>query len=390
MNDARHTQGADGALYSDMIDAHPRARQACDRVSAVINGRTPDRIPFSDSYWAGFTENYRRERDLPADTSMREHFDHDLVILAPTMGPWPSEAGEIEHDADGYTYMRDEYGLVMRSIPDKQTMPQHVDFKIKEARDLDRFPFEDPADPRRSHKLEVELAEVSTRFCPVLKLGGPFSRSWRLRGLERFLEDIAGDGPFVEAMVDRVTDHLIAVGTSAAARLAWPRIQLHIADDFAARNGPLFSPAVYERVFLPNLKKMVDAFHAMGFKISYESEGNVGPMLDCLDASGIDGLAHMEPRAGMCIEKIRRDYGTRFFLLGNICNTMVLPSGDRKAIASEVYRVLAAAEDGRYMGLSAHSIGTDVSSDAYDYFVALMKQYGTYPLDLNNLRQELR
>jgi hypothetical protein len=97
-------------------------------------------------------------------------------------------------------------------------------------------------------------------------------------------------------MVGRMTDHLIAVGTFAVKTLDWPPVHMHIADDFASTSAPLFSPATYERVFLPNLKKMVDAFHALGFRISYESEGNVYPMLDLLDASGVDGLAFMEPR----------------------------------------------------------------------------------------------
>lgn len=373
----------------DIINAHPRAKLACERIAAVINGQRPDRIPFSDSYWPGFSERYLRERSLPSDTSMAEHFDHDLVVLAPAMGPWPSDARELEHGSDGYIYQRDEYGLVTRSIRGVQSMPQHVDFRIKNKRDLDRIPFEAPNDPRRSAQLEDKLPESCARFCPILKLGGPFSRSWRLRGLEKFLEDIGTDESFVIEMASRITNHLIAVGKSVAERLEWPRIQLHIADDFASTNAPLFSPDSYERIFLPNLKKMVDAFHAMGFKISYESEGNVRPMLDLLDESGIDGLAHMEPRSGMYIEEIRERFGNRFFLLGNICNTIVLPSGHRKAIAREAQRVLSACKDGYYMGLSAHSIGTDVSSAAYDYFFGLMKHYGNYPIDLDGLAQEM-
>jgi hypothetical protein len=71
--------------------------------------------------------------------------------------------------------------------------------------------------------------------------------------------------------------------------------------------------------------------------------------------------------------------------MGNVCNTRVLPSNDRKAIGREVRRVLKASVDGHYLGLSAHSIGPDVSSDAYDYFFGLMNRYGRYPMDLEGL-----
>ena len=375
--------------YLDIINSHTRAKLAFERVQAVVDGETPDRIPFYDSYWEEFRTLYIRERNLPPDTSLAEHFDHDYVILAPEMGPWPGEEAEIGRDSKGAVLSRDAYGLVTARIPGHMSVPRHIDFKIKEHRDIDRFPFENPADPRRSEKLERRLPGICKRFFPILKLGGPFSRSWRLRGLSRFLMDMADDESFVREMVARITDHLIAVGVAVVDRLDWPFKMLHIADDFASTDAPMFSPRLYESVILPNLKKMVNTFHEKGFKISYESEGNIRPMLDLIDEAGIDGLAHMEPRAGLFVSKIYDRFGDRFFIKGNICNVLVLPSGNRSRIAREVYRVLSASTKGGYMRLSAHSIGPDVTSDSYDYFWNLMNRYGRYPMDLADLRKEI-
>jgi len=371
-----------------IIRSNPRALTAYERVRAVVEGRTPDRIPFYESYWPEFRQRYLTERGLSPQTDLRDRFDHDFVVMPPVMGPWPSRAASLGTDSKGHLLSRDDFGLVTAVAPGPTTMSTHVECAIKEHADLDRLPFEDPASESRTAEIVRTLPAVCERFCPVFKLGGPFSRTWRLRGLQQFLEDLALDEPFAREMVERMTDHLIAVGRAAVKRTDFPRIQLHIADDFAARKAPLFSPAIYERVFLPNLKKLVSAFHGLGFKVSYESEGNVWPMLDLLDEAGIDGLAHMEPRAGMLIEKIRERCGDRFFFLGNVCNTLVLPRGNRKAIAREVYRVLSNVTDGRYMGLSAHSIGYDVSPDAYDYFWGLMNRFGRYPMDLDALRKE--
>jgi len=47
------------------------------------------------------------------------------------------------------------------------------------------------------------------------------------------------------------------------------------------------------------------SWHELGFKVSYESEGTVWPMVELLDEAGVDGLAHLEPRADM--RKRRRD-----------------------------------------------------------------------------------
>ena len=89
------------------------------------------------------------------------------------MGPWPSEARELELGSDGLVISRDDFGLVTRSHPTTQAMPQHLDCRIRIRGDLERLPFEDPADPSRSVLLEQELRTTCSRFCPVLKLGGP-------------------------------------------------------------------------------------------------------------------------------------------------------------------------------------------------------------------------
>ena len=378
----------EASRYLETMRRHPRALKAYERVRAVLSGEVPDRVPFIDNYWPQFRERYLAERGLPPATDLRERFDHDFVLMPPVMGPWPSRAGPMGRDGRGRVLRRDDFGLVTADLPGAMTMSVHLECAIKERRDLDRMPFEDPAGEGRSARIARALPEVCTRYCPVLKLGGPFSRTWRLRGIQQFLEDLAADEAFARAMVERVTDHLIAVGRAAVERTDIPRVQLHVADDFAARTAPLFSPATYERVFLPNLKRLVAAFHALGFRVSYESEGNTWPMLDLLDEAGVDGLAFMEPRAGMCIERIRERFGARFFILGNVCNVQVLPSGDRGRIAREVRRVLSAASEGGYMGLSAHSIGSDVSPDAYDYFWGLMDRFARYPMDLGALATE--
>jgi hypothetical protein len=308
--------------------------------------------------------------------------------MPPVMGPWPSQARELGHDPQGRLIRRDDFGLVIADLPGSTAVPVHLQFAVEDRSDLDRLPFEDPAAESRTDRLVQELPVVCERYCPVLKLGGPFSRSWRLRGLQRFLEDLAADESFAREMVGRVTDHLIAVGVAAVNRTGIPRVQLHIADDFAACKAPLLSPATFERVFLPNLARLVAAFHALGFRVSYESEGNTWPMLELLDEAGVDGLVYMEPRAGMRIERVRERFGDRFFLLGNVCNVEVLPSGDTQRIAREVHRVLSSAVPGGYMGLSAHSIGPDVAPDAYDYFWRLMDRFGRYPMDLAPLTAE--
>lgn len=372
---------ARGQKWLEIIETHPRAKLAFDRVEAVTRGGVPDRVPFCDYFWPEFVDRYRRDRGMAPDASLAEHFDFDYYdLLTPRHGPWPSRAGVVKQDSDGYVVKRNEFGLLTRELDDRMSMPQHIGSLIEEKGDLDRIPFEDPADPARWAHVETRLPELCTRFYPIFKLGGPFSRSWQMRGLSRFLIDLAEDEAFVLELVTRLTDHMIAVGLAMVEALDLPATHWHIADDFAAVKGPLISPSAYERMIFPNLKRMVDALHDRGYTVSFESEGRIEPMLPLLEAAGVDGLAHLEPRAGMFAGDIRERYGDRFFIMGNVCNTRVLPSNDPELIEAEVRRVLAAGVDGRLMHLSAHSISPDVTSDSYDLFVRLMNELGRYPI----------
>ena len=98
--------------------------------------------------------------------------------------------------------------------------------------------------------------------------------------------------------------------------------------------------------------------------------------------AGVDIFATMEPRAGMDIVKIKEKYGDKLSFIGNICNVIVLPKGSKQDIKKEVLRVLSVAEEGGYIGGSAHSVGSDIPVENYEYMIELFREYGMYPLKL--------
>ncbi|HPY77257.1 MAG TPA: hypothetical protein PLQ45_05390, partial [Anaerohalosphaeraceae bacterium] len=61
--------------------------------------------------------------------------------------------------------------------------------------------------------------------------------------------------------------------------------------------------------------------------------------------------------------------------------------GDRDRIRKEVLRKLNAARGGGYIFQSDHSVSATVSGQTYDYIVKLVRQYGQYPLDLEEFNE---
>jgi hypothetical protein len=55
---------------------------------------------------------------------------------------------------------------------------------------------------------------------------------------------------------------------------------------------------------------------------------------------------------------------------------------EKKKSAKEVLTKLNAAKGGGFIFQSDYSVASNISGETYDYIVKLVRQHGTYPLDL--------
>ncbi|MDA0748940.1 MAG: hypothetical protein O2954_20670 [bacterium] len=131
---------------------------------------------------------------------------------------------------------------------------------------------------------------------------------------------------------------------------------------------PMFSPAVFERIFLPGYRRMVSAFKRAGArKVIVHSDGNLGPLLDMLLDVRVDGINPVEPKAGMDLVRLKKKYGNRLALIGGMCNVHVLPCGTREEIRDAAMQILDVGREGGVV-IGTHSIGPDVPVENYDWY----------------------
>ena len=96
---------------------------------------------------------------------------------------------------------------------------------------------------------------------------------------------------------------------------------------------------------------------------------------------GIDSYNPLEAKAGLDCVALRKRYGHRFGVCGN-SNIQVWETGDQEKIRREVLTKLNAAKGGGMIFQSDHSVSSNVSGHTYDYIVKLVREFGTYPLQL--------
>jgi len=336
------------------------------RVLTACAFRRPDRIPRFDPFWE-FPESWREAVGSP------EEFN-DIRILWADESPFPSKARLIKEEGE-YTYRADSWGRLIRGrkgayfheilqVPGPEgTDPTALEFEPPETDS--RYLLGYAAEDERDRAVEA----LKRRYCVFGKTGGPYLRSTFWRGEAQFLTDIASDEGLAGAIAEKTARHLAAVGVEEIRRFRLQDTGIWIYDDMAYNDGPMFSPASFERVFLPAYRYMIRTYKQAGAKYVFlHSDGDIRPLLDMLVDAGIDGLNPLERRAGMDILEIRKRY-PKLVLVGGMCNSDTLVNGPVDRIEREARQII---DIGRHGGviIGTHSIGPDVP---LEHFLAYHK-----------------
>jgi len=159
-------------------------------------------------------------------------------------------------------------------------------------------------------------------------------------------------------------------------------------DDYADKNGPLVSPRMFKIFIMPYLKRVVDTAKRYGKPFIKHTDGKIWKILDMIVATGIDGLHPIEPCAGMDILKVKRMYGDRICVIGNIDCSYVLPLMSPNDVEEVVKETIAkVAPGGGYILSSSNSIHPGVKPENFLVMIKAAKRYGRYPISEELIRE---
>ena len=344
------------------------------RVTAAMNFQQADRVP---RMFMSFEEDFLRAwRERHGDLGPEEFSDSDLSVVAADETVWPTRAGVIE-ERQGERVSRNGWGWLERRATGT-SFAEMYDHALTERIDPDSLVFDDPLLDLRYESAGRTFEARRDRQYVMCKTGGPYLRVAMMRGEEGFWLDIADDPGWVKAILDRVTDHMIAVGVESLRRFSCQDTGILVSDDCAANWGPFMSPDTYERLFLPALRRMIEAYKAAGAaKVMFDSDGNVLPLLDMWVDAGIDAINPIEYRLGMDPVKLREQYSNRLVCVGGLCNTEILPRGDRAELRDHVQHLFESARGGGFV-MGTASISADVNVSSFEYLVDLLDELDPY------------
>ena len=387
-----------------------------ERMLAVLNGEEPDQVPTGElgvdypvtehvlghptfyrakhheksALWAGRRQEVvsSQKRDLVALAESLE-WDFVPVFLTYSAGRNYAPAEFLDEttwkDAFGRTW---KYSQVTQDIL-CVAMPAPDEAAIEI--------LQEPFAPDES-ELELVRYVVQTLGATHFVVG---RTSIELRDAAPVMGRGAVDGTFPEAygglmmdMVDfslRLVDdpgfvkRLLAAATDRAIQVALTLVEagvdaIVVDTDYCHQTGPWVSPAHFEDVVLPLLKKTVDAVHHAGAYVIKHTDGRTWPILDMLVSAGIDGLHGIQPSTGMDLAALKEKYGPQVALFGAVEGSYLINSQPQQIRQLVRRQIVDAGKGGGYVLTSANSIQLGVPPENYLAMLEARCEYGSYPL----------
>jgi len=153
-------------------------------------------------------------------------------------------------------------------------------------------------------------------------------------------------------------------------------------DDIAYSTGLMVNPRIFRRDLFPWFKRMAEDCAQRGLPLIYHSDGDLTDVLPDIVDCGFRALHPIEPKA-MDIRKLKREYGKRLCLMGNLDLGYTLTRGTPQEVAAEAKeRIRTIAPGGGYCLGSANSVPEYVPLANFNAMREAAFKYGRYPIQV--------
>jgi len=346
-----------------------------DRVLAALHCQQPDRVPPAEIWvdqevrdaFLGYPV-----RSLQDEVAFWLNAGFDFVALDNDLWATPQIQGSLTRPigdtAHLYAGGRSERGWVAEQAAILVSWD-----------DVERFPW-----PRAADLDYSNLEQIGAFLPPGMKViatfGHIFTAAWQLMGFQNFCLALHDDLPLVKEIIRRIgveclqqAERLLSIPTIGA---------LCFQDDIAYTSGPIISRQMLGELFFPWLAELAALCHARSRPLIYHSDGNLTSLLPDIVACGVDCFQAIEPKC-MDIVAVKREYGGRLALMGNLDLGYTLTRGSPQEVAEAVKFLLRhVAPGGGLLIGSSNSITNYVPLENFKAMMQTVIEFGRYPISV--------
>ena len=183
-------------------------------------------------------------------------------------------------------------------------------------------------------------------------------------GYEDYWMALYSDPGFIHEFQKRINDHCLR---EVELLLNYDVDLIHVAIGVGSKAGPMCSAAMLEEFQYPLLRQQVKMVKDAGKAVHLHVDGNIKSLIGDFIEMDIDIVHPLEPcDGGQDIYQVKKQYGDKITLHGNIDVAGVLLKGTPKEVALDVNEHIAKlAPGGGYILGSSHDLHADVPLDNF-------------------------
>ena len=380
-----------------------------ERMKSVLHFRKPDVLPWVESFYDETLLKWFKE-GLPADELTVIEWEMARggtgLINWPTVkgfdpctyfgcqslyrcmvpvdtGPIPRFKLRAVGENDRYVDYLTETGATLRRMKRAEfmwySMPMFVAFPVKNRKDWEAYKKRlDPHDPKRYPKdwerdAYIGAYESFQAGNTMLRFNGFYGFGAQLMGIADFNVMFYKDPELMHDMAEYWEYFTIETVRDAVETLKSRIDMVFWWEDLAEKHGPCISPKIYREFLLPHYRKVTGFLAKNGIdRIMMDSDGNINPILDSVVEAGITGTWPLEVNSGMNAVAVRKKYGEKLFLGGNLDKRELAQGGE--AMRGEVdTKVPALKKMGGYFPGVDHLVHVEFSLQRFREYAEYMK-----------------
>ncbi|MBW2147032.1 MAG: cobalamin-dependent protein [Deltaproteobacteria bacterium] len=341
-----------------------------ERVLTALARREPDRVPWVENNVSNDVARAILKRDDFIHTGYTQLPGRPGVLRVP-----PEVCRVLPLDSFSIDFSPPRYVVTKAMQTEASQHDVAVEGRIKTREDLKIIDFPDPDDEDLYRTVGEMLERFGGDLCRVMSVRAGVSSTYLSMGISHFMVSLVEEPDLVEELLNRYADWCLRAIRNLQ---ELPFDLVWLPEDLAFGHGPMMSPTQFRDIILPVMRRVTSEIRKPWV---FHSDGNLMPILDDLLSLGMDGLANIEP-GPMDIEALKRDYGSRICLVGNIDLHYTLTRGTPEETMDEVRRRIAACgPGGGYILASANSLAPYVKPENVKAMGEALLRYGRYPLE---------
>jgi len=351
-----------------------------ERVLAVINHKTPDRIVTE----LGSTEcttieckAYAQLKDIVGiqreDRLMRtdmqlsfvdEEVLEDLGTDLRGVSAHPDFPLHIINNSEYRDHFRIKYKMPKNGL--YYDMVENPLSEMEKLEEVKEYQWPNPIAPNavKGCRERAKKIREENKYALVgdITNSGIFEPCHYLRGFENFLADLLINEDICHYLLENMLKYQCARWDQYLKEVGEYLDIVFIGDDMGSTRSLLMSPQVYREIIKPYQKRYFAYLkERTSAKLMYHSCGSIVPIIPDLIEIGVDILNPVQVNAqGMDTKRLKEEFGDRLCFCGSVDSGKVLPEGSEEDVLEEVEKRIEDLGPEGFILCAVHNIQADV------------------------------